>query len=756
VFSEPAIAVPDAKYRSQKAVRKLLEDADEKRWWSLSNDFCLLAEASPEALLDALEQALRADSRSIMALFRSDEGFIHRIEYLAELMWAVEILAWNPDYLGRAALILAQLAELDPGGSFSNRPDATLRTIFLPRSPRTFASMAERMEVVDAVMSKHPSVGWKLLVALAPRVHPIIEPSAFPTWRDFSAETAARPSSLSENHREIGARMVTKAGTDLKRWSDMFDHWNGFDAEWRKSAEDALSGVIDAASPEQRVAFREMLRRLIGKHEQFPQADWTLKADALAPLKTLYERLEPTDPIVRHGWLFGAPDYKFRSDRNWHEMQKEAEEARHAAADQILATASPEAIIAMAKKVRNPRLLGDAVAAAAVSDETKDDILERALPDSGMEEFVRGMLSTLRLSRGESWLLDRLEKGAERNEDPDLLARLAVQLNPERRNWDAIERAGADIATRYWKRMNAFASDSKADPDYVIEKLLAVDSGRAAMTWIAANPTMPVPASLVASVLRHPSTINGGGIQDGDMFQHEATELFKRLDADASFSKLETAGLEWTYYRLLEHGLRPAKCLEEAIAADPSFFVRLLADAYRAEGEEQPPEFSESERKIARQAFHVLKGWSKVPGIKEDGEIDAEALGSWVEEVLRLARDKRRTAVAECKIGAILSKAPSKEGVPWPPEAVQRIIEHVGSKELENGFFVAEQNKHGSTVRRTTEGGSIERDIASRYRSLAKVAGIASVRTRALLNMLAESYQREAEEEDRSAERRDW
>jgi hypothetical protein len=152
----------------------------------------------------------------------------------------------------------------------------------------------------------------------------------------------------------------------------------------------------------------------------------------------------------------------------------------------------------------------------------------------------------------------------------------------------------------------------------------------------------------------------------------------------------------------------------------------------------------------------VLKGWSKVPGIKEDGEIDAEALGSWVEEVLRLARDKRRTAVAECKIGAILSKAPSKEGVPWPPEAVQRIIEHVGSKELENGFFVAEQNKHGSTVRRTTEGGSIERDIASRYRSLAKVAGIASVRTRALLNMLAESYQREAEEEDRSAERRDW
>lgn len=121
-----------------------------------------------------------------------------------------------------------------------------------------------------------------------------------------------------------------------------------------------------------------------------------------------------------------------------------------------------------------------------------------------------------------------------------------------------------------------------------------------------------------------------------------------------------------------------------------------------------------------------------------------------------LAPEERRSAVAESKIGAILSKVPGKDGVPWQPEAFRRIIEDVGSKELENGFFVAERNKHGCTVRRTTEGGGIERETASRYRSLAKTAGIANARTRALLNLLAESYEREAEEEDRSAERWDW
>jgi hypothetical protein len=67
-----------------------------------------------------------------------------------------------------------------------------------------------------------------------------------------------------------------------------------------------------------------------------------------------------------------------------------------------------------------------------------------------------------------------------------------------------------------------------------------------------------------------------------------------------------------------------ANRLDETIAVDPNFFVRLLAHVYPA-GEARPLEFSEAERKIAEQAFDVLKGWSVVPGIRVDGEIDAEA-----------------------------------------------------------------------------------------------------------------------------------
>ncbi len=104
VWPEQVKGVADASHRSAAAVRVLLEFADERRWWSLSNDFRRLAEAAPDAFLSAIESALAADPSPMASLFRSDEGFMHASEYLADLMWALEILCWSPDHVGRATL----------------------------------------------------------------------------------------------------------------------------------------------------------------------------------------------------------------------------------------------------------------------------------------------------------------------------------------------------------------------------------------------------------------------------------------------------------------------------------------------------------------------------------------------------------------------------------------------------------------------------------------------------------------------------
>ena len=44
------------------------------------------------------------------------------------LLWALETLAWHSDHLARVTVILGELAEIDPGGNWTNRPANSLAT----------------------------------------------------------------------------------------------------------------------------------------------------------------------------------------------------------------------------------------------------------------------------------------------------------------------------------------------------------------------------------------------------------------------------------------------------------------------------------------------------------------------------------------------------------------------------------------------------------------------------------------------------
>jgi hypothetical protein len=74
------------------------------------------------------------------------------------MLWALETLAWDPDFLHRAALILARLADIDPGGRLSNRPINSLRAIFLSWTPNTNAPLKQRLAVLDAIVRLTPEV----------------------------------------------------------------------------------------------------------------------------------------------------------------------------------------------------------------------------------------------------------------------------------------------------------------------------------------------------------------------------------------------------------------------------------------------------------------------------------------------------------------------------------------------------------------------------------------------------------------------
>jgi hypothetical protein len=87
---------------------------------------------------------------------------------------------------GSAALALARLAQLDPGGRWANRPDRSLNQIFLPWRPQTTATPDERLAVIDMLRRRAaPQVAWPFLAGLLPTPHSISETSHQPRWREW-------------------------------------------------------------------------------------------------------------------------------------------------------------------------------------------------------------------------------------------------------------------------------------------------------------------------------------------------------------------------------------------------------------------------------------------------------------------------------------------------------------------------------------------------------------------------------------------
>ncbi|MEI2724654.1 MAG: hypothetical protein V9H26_14275 [Verrucomicrobiota bacterium] len=170
------------------AVREILNGADWVLWASLNSYLPTLAEAAPDEFLDAVERAIAQDPCPFVHVFAQEKAGIMGQNYMTGLLWGLETLAWSPDYLQRVTVILGELAALDPGGNWANRPANSLTEIFLPWYPQTCASISKRKAAIKALLKEQREVGWKLLFSFLPQVHSSSSGCHKPAWQKFIPE----------------------------------------------------------------------------------------------------------------------------------------------------------------------------------------------------------------------------------------------------------------------------------------------------------------------------------------------------------------------------------------------------------------------------------------------------------------------------------------------------------------------------------------------------------------------------------------
>ena len=765
VYPEAASAIPHGARRADEAVRKLLHEADAELWWSLSGDFRRLAEASPKAFLDAVEAGLDRAQQPIMSLFRSDDGLLTSTEYLSDLLWALEMLARSPDHLRQAALLLARLDAVDPGGQWGNRPGASLRRILLSWLPQTYATPQQRLKVVDAILRDFPQVGWNLLIKLAPRAHDTSDFSPHPDWRDFTSderEMITRPA-IDDAVRAIGQRLLENAGADIGRWKTLLGLWANFEKAWRDEAVGRLSvAARQLNDPAEVGALRDNLRDLLAKHRGFADSAWAMPEADLAPLETVFESLQPQGVEDRLRWLFRPTQHFMRPNVPWEELQAEESKRQSDAAAELLETLCPQGLFGFAKTITKHFALGIAIARAEVDDSLKDRVLKLGLQSQVETDGVVavGLLRGLADGRA-SWLESVWTRACAEAWGDDALFRIAGALPVTPETWSKVATVSAKLDEAYWTALSVHLIRAGDLTDAIADKLIGVGRSRELVGWLGHNlKDGPSGALLLRALHAAAQESEPTSANDSTMFSYYLGLILDHLEKDPTVSEDHLVNLEWVYFQALRYSQRPARTLHRALARNPQFFVDLIKLIFLPAADsgvvEAPPNDTEKAQNLAHQAYDVLHDWAHVPGADDQGLIDAAALEDWVKQARKLLTQAGRGDIGDQRIGEILAASIRQPDEPWPPVAVREVIEVSRSRHLETGLEVGIYNRRGATIRSPNDGGELERGLAQRYRRDADALRFDWPRTAATLDRIAESYEMDAQREDQRAEQRDW
>lgn len=740
-------------------VRTLLTDLTPEQWLSIQGSLRLLAEADPDAFLAAIERDLEKPDPPIMVLMQSAGDGITSWCLRTELLWALELVAWNPHNLMRVAEILAQLSRHPISDNWANKPSSSLHSLFRAWLPQTASQIEQRVDALQTIWRTFPDVAFRLCISLIDQRHAFAAPNVRPRWRGDAAGAGERSTTADELRmlRAAAGLLVSQAPSETRLLQDLIVHLTAFPLDCRPKIWDLVMSWGETGPPDdEKAKVRETIRRYALSRERDTESGNRARGQAA------YERLEPGDMAARYRWLFESywvefPFGELEAKIDHSEREARIEQTRAEAISVVWEAGGLDGTLEFALRMTSPNLVGHVMVKRPPSGFAARAAIYRALAlpaTDAADLFVRGVLGTV----GEPELVDELEHGVLVHQQGEIgdaellrLLRAAPTAGPV---WKAVATIQQDLAAEFWRTVRvSWGLWSSEETESLVRSLLVVNRPRTA--FFAAQLNMKALSSdLVLMMLEAVATGAERDVTVPDDYHLE--EAFERVDEDPALDRTRIARVEFAFVPALVRGRRGPAALYQQLANDPSVFVQLIGYLYRrADGGSDPEEWrigdSDSSGQIARVCWEVLDHWQRLPGQASTGAVDAFRLKSWVAESRRLCQMYGRAESGDFWIGQILARAPGDEDDTWPCVPVREVLEEARSQTFERGFFTAVINKGGVTSRHPFAGGAQERGTAQQYEKLARAVEAKWHRTARVMREVAEYYGRSGESMDAHA-----
>ncbi|MDQ8195676.1 hypothetical protein QEH59_14675 [Coraliomargarita sp. SDUM461004] len=736
-------------------VRELLAEADSQRWASLNDVLPLLAEAAPDEFLRAVGGASEKPDEPFSGVFSEEGDMFHGGSFMTGLLWALESLAWNDDYLIRVCDILANLAAVDPGGNYSNRPDNSLRGILLPWFPQTVASTDRRHAAVRSTVREYPEVGWKLILKLLPVNHSIGHPTHRPKWRDYIPEDWKDGVTNGQRWEDEGfyaELALDVAGRDSEKLAELLPFYfhihprlSNFMENYRNRL---LSGDVLNLPEEKRLALWTEISNKTSNHRKYADSDaWKVPDEMLQQLEEVADRLKPQEPEVRHRRLFSGQDMNLYDDTgDWEEQRQRLLEKRIEALKEIKQLGGTAVLRRFWQAVDSPNEVGNACGA----DETLADDAEYlpVLLESKTDADYRFAVAYIwRRFHSKHW---EWIDGMDRSQwSVTAQAEFFAQLPSVQEIWQRAESELGTNKVEYWKRARVHPDRNRLEGfEHAITQLIG--NGRSDMAiqcfWLGDLWTgVYLELALLALEKFDP--------EENRIDAHAIQKIFKHLQEVESIDEKRLATLEWNYLPLLDKhsgGARPMT-LYRRLAEQPEFFCEVIRAVYRprheverddeTEGIEDQPEVDESKASMARNAYTLLMDWNYPPGTERGGVFSGDKLKAWLASVKEACVASGHWEAASHQIGEVLYYAPKDGDELW----IDSVCDPLDSKddtEFRRGLRIRIFNSRGV---HGFSGGKDEIKLAEKWERIASQAEAKGYgRLGATLRELGKTYREDA------------
>ena len=757
------LSFTDDAYGNRKAqidrlIRDLLNGWTLQRFLSNRMYFTLLAEASPEAFLEFLEDTEKDIYDVVFTPQKSSIGLTGWNIYYTEILFSLEMLAWDEDYIFRATSLLLRFSTYKNESNYSNKPINSLAEIFRFQLPQTFAKFENKIEVLTSLSSSFKSQ----ICELCFRILDSLGPGTFMQthiykWKHFNDYSSPKYTPVSVANVEAITRLLLNCTTFSE--NDVCKLLKLSTNKWMNCCR---KDILDAIT-ERKESFYEcdavehVLRDELTHHLSFPEATWALSELELEPYKSLLSDIESKDVVMKYRWLFEDMFLRLPQKREM-DFEKEAQmelEVRNKAVNEILSEKGKDGIWELVSVSKCPSAVVNSMIqlyGGGLLEDVCKKYCEKLVDHTFLQSFFRNLF----YNNGEDDYVKIVNNVYFYGNTclsvclyaPGYNERLAAIANDY----------GEGIETLYWQNVNA-SYVKTANLVYIIEKLVWVNRYDEALELIYHNKesdqlTDIIKVNVIQGLLFKSQR---GTLQSMDWFYIDSVieDLDKSEDQEIVQALIQ---IEFFAYKAFEHRRNTNELrLIKELKTNPDSLIELMVMAFTPDDdvEIEGNELAQSNKEVmARCAFDILYDLPCCPGVDAQGNVDPSALRTYIYRLYELSVERHRSQVVDMVVGNLLGNLPRNETYPQP--ILGEIVEELKSDSVDKHIRIKIFNSRGVTTRGFTEGGDQERALVELFKKYRDKVKFSYPRLAKIYSQLMQEYELDANREDCVAQLEDF